>query len=118
MTFDPNRFLGLERELAGNSDDEARLRTAVGRAYYSVFLQARELRGIRERRRVHGLVIGRLGSVDFKGISIKPTITGGRPYGVEGRGGRCLNDCQFLAANLLFLNPGSRDWFMPLLKET
>lgn len=64
MTFDPNRFLGLARELASNSDDEARLRTAVGRAYYSVFLQAREILGIRERRRVHGLVIGRLRSVD------------------------------------------------------
>lgn len=25
---------------------------------------------------------------------------------------------QFLAANLLFLKPGSREWFMPLLKET
>jgi len=40
MTFNPNEFLRLANELARNTDDEASLRSAVGRAYYAVFLQA------------------------------------------------------------------------------
>ncbi len=61
MTFDPSEFLNVASELARNPHDEASLRTAVGRAYYSVFLQACEKLGIRgRRRRVHGFVIGRL----------------------------------------------------------
>jgi uncharacterized protein (UPF0332 family) len=64
MTFDPNRFFGLAQELAGGADDEARLRTAVGRAYYSAFLQARQFLGVTGRSRVHGRVIGGLRSVD------------------------------------------------------
>ena len=65
MSFDPNDFLRVADGLAQGSDDEASLRTAVGRAYYGVFLQARERLGIHgQRRRVHGIVIGRLRSAD------------------------------------------------------
>ena len=39
--FDPLLFLTLAREL-GQSDDQSKLRTAVGRAYYAVFLVARD----------------------------------------------------------------------------
>jgi hypothetical protein len=39
--FDPLLFLALAREL-GQSDDQTKLRTAVGRAYYAVFLVARD----------------------------------------------------------------------------
>jgi uncharacterized protein (UPF0332 family) len=61
MTFDPNEFLNVANKLAQNAQDEASLRTAVGRAYYSVFLQACEKLGIQgRRRRVHGFVIGRV----------------------------------------------------------
>ena len=65
MSFDPNEFLRLAHAIARDSDDEARLRSAVGRAYYAVFLQARERLGLRgHRRKIHGLVIGRLKSVN------------------------------------------------------
>lgn len=37
--FDPSDFLDLAIELGTN--DEARIRTAVGRAYYATFLTAR-----------------------------------------------------------------------------
>lgn len=43
MPFDPLDFLSLAESLvAGSQPDEAQLRTAVGRAYYAVFLRARE----------------------------------------------------------------------------
>lgn len=41
--FDPADFLALARALAGTTDpSEAELRTAISRAYYAVFLKARE----------------------------------------------------------------------------
>lgn len=40
--FDPKHFFDLAEQLALNSPDEKSLRTAVGRAYYSMFLLARE----------------------------------------------------------------------------
>lgn len=41
--FDPTGFLRIARSLVSRGDaDEAELRTAVGRAYYGVFLVARE----------------------------------------------------------------------------
>jgi hypothetical protein len=54
--FNPLDFLGVGRELAA-SHEEAKLRTAVGRAYYSVFLGARDKAGVRGRRDVHAQVI-------------------------------------------------------------
>ena len=64
MTFDPSEFLRVANELGQHTDDEARLRTAIGRAYYAVMLRARERLGIRVRRRVHPIVISRLRSAD------------------------------------------------------
>jgi hypothetical protein len=43
VPFDPAGFLTIARTLVGRGNaDEAELRTAVGRAYYGVFLVARE----------------------------------------------------------------------------
>ena len=64
MTFDPSEFFRLANELALNVDNEPSLRTAIGRAYYSVLLQAREHLGIPGRRNIHGRVIGGLRAVD------------------------------------------------------
>ena len=56
--LDPRAFLDLANALADAiAADEATLRTAVGRAYYSVFLQARDILGIRGRRNIHQRVI-------------------------------------------------------------
>jgi len=41
MTFNPEDFLVLARDLNARSADEATLRTVISRAYYSVFLTAR-----------------------------------------------------------------------------
>lgn len=44
--FDPKGFMDIARIMAHKSGaSEAELRTAVGRAYYGVFLQAREILG-------------------------------------------------------------------------
>jgi hypothetical protein len=40
--FDPRQYLDLARDMARHSSDETVPRTAVGRAYYAVFLMARE----------------------------------------------------------------------------
>lgn len=42
MPFRPELFLDLARELAQQPATEARLRTAVSRAYYAAFLTARD----------------------------------------------------------------------------
>ena len=56
--LDPRAFLDLANALADAiAADEATLRTTVGRAYYSVFLQARDILGIRGRRNIHQRVI-------------------------------------------------------------
>ena len=61
MPFDPERFWRLANELAQSPADEARLRTAVGRAYYSIFLIARDNMKIPDTtEKVHGEVIWRL----------------------------------------------------------
>ena len=57
-SFDPLCFLELAYSLADQSSDEACLRTAVGRAYYTVFLVARDRSGIPPGvRSVHGATI-------------------------------------------------------------
>jgi hypothetical protein len=58
--FDPLAFLVLAQQLASQDRDEARLRTAVGRAYYALFLIAREKTSVRKRRNVHKEVINAL----------------------------------------------------------
>ena len=55
--LDPLAFLNLAQELASQGNDETKIRTAVGRAYYALFLVAREKTGVRGRRNVHQLVI-------------------------------------------------------------
>ena len=60
-SFDPLRFLELACSLADQSSDEACLRTAVGRAYYTVFLIARDRSGIQPTRRsVHWATIDKV----------------------------------------------------------
>ena len=54
--LDPLASFHLAQELAERSD-EVRLRTAIGRAYYALFLIAREKTGVRDRGRVHKNVI-------------------------------------------------------------
>ena len=54
--FDPLEFLTLAQHL-GNRNEESWLRTAVGRAYYSAFLIARDKTGVTGRRRIHTRVI-------------------------------------------------------------
>ncbi|TKJ30154.1 MAG: hypothetical protein CEE40_05775 [Chloroflexi bacterium B3_Chlor] len=51
--FDPLHFVGLGQRLAQVATTECELRTAVGRAYYGLFLLARDRRGITGRDRVH-----------------------------------------------------------------
>jgi hypothetical protein len=55
--FDPLKFLRLARELAHQSQEEVTLRTAIGRAYYALFLVARGKAGIRGSQNVHSAVI-------------------------------------------------------------
>ena len=64
--FDPLRFYELASSLADQSPDEACLRTAVGRAYYAVFLIAQDRFGISpECRRVNKLTIQKVKKADF-----------------------------------------------------
>lgn len=55
-TFDPREFLALAARIA-DRDDEAALRTAVGRAYYALFLIAREYGHVGGRHDVHARVL-------------------------------------------------------------
>lgn len=61
MSLEPTRFLSVAEFVSQDTDDEARLRTAVGRVYYASFLQAREVLMVRTRTgRAHREVIGSL----------------------------------------------------------
>ena len=51
--FDPLSFLRLADELVTDDADEATLRTAVGRAYYAVFLIARSRVSVHGRHNIH-----------------------------------------------------------------
>ena len=57
--FDPLKFLSLAHELA-NQNEESNLRSAVNRAYYAVFLIAREKTGVTDRKGVHKKVVKKL----------------------------------------------------------
>jgi hypothetical protein len=46
-------FLTVARELANRSQSEASLRVAVGRAYYAVFLIARDKARLQGKERIH-----------------------------------------------------------------
>jgi uncharacterized protein (UPF0332 family) len=57
--FDPFDFLDLAKELGVNN--EAKIRTAVGRAYYASFLIARNAFAIKEKTpQVHRMILSRL----------------------------------------------------------
>lgn len=57
--FNPSDFLDLARELVKNN--EAKIRTAVGRAYYASFLTARNAFAINEKTpQAHRLVLSML----------------------------------------------------------
>ena len=59
--FDPLRFLTVADELADGSSDEARLRTAAGRAYYALFLVALDKTGLsRKGKPSHKKVLDRV----------------------------------------------------------
>jgi uncharacterized protein (UPF0332 family) len=47
--FNPIEFIVLARELLLPGDEEGRIRTAMGRAYYASFLIARDAVGINEK---------------------------------------------------------------------
>lgn len=57
LPFDPVLFLRVAAILASSEANEAMLRTAVGRAYYAVFLVARDRLGIVSSEKVHSEVI-------------------------------------------------------------
>lgn len=58
--FDPEEYFRFAREIAATSQSEAALRSAVSRAYYAVFLLARERMDVRVTARAHESVIRRL----------------------------------------------------------
>ena len=56
MRFDPALFAKVGRSITrqGSLDKEARIRTAIGRAYYALFLAIRTAIRNREGREIHG----------------------------------------------------------------
>jgi len=64
VTFDPHEFLRIANELGQHIDDEAKLRAAIGRAYYSVMLRARAGLGVTGSRNIHSRVISSLRKID------------------------------------------------------
>jgi uncharacterized protein (UPF0332 family) len=64
--FDPAQFLRVASVLASEGANEAMLRTAVGRAYYAVFLAARDRLGIVTTEKVHSEVVRLLTRRDRK----------------------------------------------------
>ncbi len=64
--FDPAQFLRVAAVLASAEANEAMLRTAVGRAYYAVFLVARDRLGVVTSEKVHSEVIRLLTRRDRK----------------------------------------------------
>ena len=57
LPFDPTQFLRVAAVIASPEANEAMLRTAVGRAYYAVFLVARDRLGVVPTEKVHSEVI-------------------------------------------------------------
>ncbi len=58
--FDPREFLALARSLVEQGRTEPILRTAVGRAYYTAFLLARDTTGVTATYGAHQAVITQL----------------------------------------------------------
>lgn len=55
--FNPTEFFALAQQLATPPTTEARLRTAVGRAYYAVLIATRDRLAITATEGVHGLTV-------------------------------------------------------------
>jgi hypothetical protein len=55
--FDPRLLIPLARELAGAGASETRLRSAVNRAYYGLFLLARDKAHLTGTETVHGRTV-------------------------------------------------------------
>ena len=55
LKFNPREFLDLARELA-SSNKEANLRAGISRAYYAIFLIARDKAGFTRKQGTHGKV--------------------------------------------------------------
>lgn len=72
--FDPLLFLQLADELATADADEATLRTAVGRAYYAVFLLARSKVGVHGRHNIHERVRQTISPVNSRAASLLGSI--------------------------------------------
>ena len=66
VPFDPAQFLRVAAIIASSEANEAMLRTAVGRAYYAVFLVARDRLGVVTSEKVHSEVIRLLTRRDRK----------------------------------------------------
>ena len=64
MPFDPGQFFAVTETLASREQSEAALRTAVGRAYYSVFLRARRALNVLGSRNIHNRVISEVRRLD------------------------------------------------------
>jgi len=64
--FDPAQFLRVAAILGDQGANEAMLRTAVGRAYYAMFLIARDKLGVVTTEKVHSEVIRLLTRRDKK----------------------------------------------------
>lgn len=78
--FDPLDFLRLADALATDNANEASLRTAIGRAYYAVFLMARAKTGVPGRRQVHERVRTAISPVNGRLASLLGTISTYRDY--------------------------------------
>jgi hypothetical protein len=78
--FDPLDFLRLADALVDDGADEATLRTAIGRAYYAVFLLARSKTGVQERRNAHERVREAISPVNHRLASLLGTISTARYY--------------------------------------
>lgn len=63
MAFDSRHFFALAKQIAKLRTESA-LRTAVGRAYYSVFLVARDRTGVRGGKKVHRKTIEKVSKQD------------------------------------------------------
>jgi hypothetical protein len=64
VPFDPGQFFAIAETIASRAQSEAALRTAVGRAYYSVFLRARQALNVPGSRNVHNRVIAEVRRLD------------------------------------------------------
>jgi hypothetical protein len=76
--FDPLEFLRLADALVTDDADEATLRTAIGRAYYAVFLLARAKTDVRGRRQVHERVRVAISPVNDRLAALLGTISTAR----------------------------------------